>query len=274
MTVDVVDNVASISFFETPANFTIHVTDHRSQQCVDLFKHAIHENKALKIFALKNSLEITQVNQVEGKNDVNVMSMEDYLKTKSRAIGCKKYPTKSEFDYLVDRIKQWSYWRYSGEGCYARAHEVYSDFSWRGYSVSKVFIFGRLCAKNCRSNCYAMWNWHVAVLAKYYVHDSILDEKIIDFSASNKPMDYFDWLRACEDRAGRADAQIGPFGPDSGVFGQFELDGEIYKFDPISNMVMLDPDFENTTCVLDYFYEKAGCSPLVPNCGPDHWIER
>lgn len=272
--VNVVNGVANICFFETPIGFTIHLTDAKSQLCLDLFKYVIREKKALKVFALKNSCEITQVNLVEKRSDVNIMTMEDYLKSKPRGGERKKYPSKGEFEFLVNRIKQSSSWNYSGEGCYARAHEVYYDFLVRGYSVSKAFVFGRLCAKNCRANCYATWNWHVAVLASYYERDSILVSKIIDFCASNEPMDTSDWLRACEDRNGRKDAQIGPYGPDSGLYGTVVLDGEIYKYEPISNMVMLDPDFENTNCVLNYFEGVRGCIGRIPNCGRDHWIER
>lgn len=264
ITVDVVDNVANISFFETPANFTIHVADRRSQQCVDLFKHAIHENKALKIFALKNSLEITQVNQIEGEN-LSIIKLDDYLKMASRAKSTYNFPTKYIYEFLVDKCRRCCNWDYTGEGCYARAHEVYRVFKDKGYDTFKIFIYGKIAAKNYRKNCGAKWNWHVATVVNYYETDSLIHVRVFDFSASKEPMQVNEWISACTDKSVWSEAGLS--------ISAKQQPGEIYKYDPYRNRIMLDESFENTDCVNAAYENLSGCWFHDHNCGDHDWLK-
>lgn len=251
-------------FFESPVGFTIHITDAKSQQCVDLFNYAIRENKALKVFALKNSHEITQVNQVESES-INVVKLEEYLATKSRSVT-GNYPNYWKFENLVESCRHACNWYYSGEGCYARAHAIYQNFKSKGYDCYKIFIFGNLSARNCNVGCCAKWNWHVAAIVKYYTKDSLINIRVLDFSASKTPMKINDWVEACTNK-------------DCSVYAKLDLpwqilDGEVYKYNPYKGEIMLDPNFEHADCILDVYDFVDGCESVRANCGNDSWVKK
>lgn len=74
-----------------------------------------------------------------------------------------------------------------------------------------------------------------------------------------------DWLKACANTSGWSEAKLN--------IPEIILDGEVYKYDPYRELVMLYPNFTNTDCVREVYDYIDGCQFKNHNCVDNSWIK-
>ena len=101
-----------------------------------------------------------------------------------------------ELEAMMESLKEESGipFGYIKDGCYARAHLMDESFRQHDINYAKMFVRGKLAAKNEHMN--ASWWYHVAPLVFVDDGEGNPVSKIIDPGFSDQPLNPEDWVKA------------------------------------------------------------------------------
>ncbi|RMZ59208.1 hypothetical protein D1632_06045 [Chryseobacterium nematophagum] len=137
-------------------------------------------------------------------------------------------------------------YRYTKDGCFARATVMSKFLISKGYSCEKVWVYGAGSLKN-------NWSYHVAVSVSVRLHNNSITKLVIDPSLNNAPMSGDSWKKLCLKEPSNSNNFILRYSPTN-VF--YRSPQGVYNYDSMDL---------RTNCVLEQTKNTDNLTPLRIN---------
>jgi hypothetical protein len=253
--------------------YTLDLSSEAGKQGAERIKEAVKNHTPVRLFIKDNTTEIERVDEATAaeKNHFSQLIEKSKEEIANSAASSRTaiIPSQTTMNNLFNTIRNNSCvtttatppanpcitFRYAVDGCYARAHKMVQILNANGYDCQKQFVYGNLRAST--GSCCVRWGYHVAVLVLFRNASGVTEERIFDPSLFTAPVTAATWRAACNNAV---------CGGTGSIIGWVNTLSTVYYRDFNNTVVLTDPNYINTNCVLTTFRNLSGCTPSpAPN---------